>query len=332
MIVGAGRAGWAVAEALRAHDASLAITVVTGCAGDVYDKPLLSVAMARHLAPEQLIKETAAAAAARLHVRLLAHTHAIRIDAQRRQLRTTRGNLAYRDLVLAHGAQPVLPPPLSSSTCWRINHLDAYLRLRHVLAERSQEIIIIGAGLIGCELANDLALAGHRIMLLDTQAEPLARWHHQHAGAQVLQAWQALPINFIGNSQVSEITTIMQPNGERRYRVRTACGQQLEADQIIAATGLQTPSRLAQSAKLAWAQGVVVDPQTMQTSQPGIYALGDCASVAGSVNRFIEPITRQVQTLLAAICGQAAVPYENRPAVVRVKTSSCPLTLHNSPD
>jgi rubredoxin-NAD+ reductase len=65
LIVGAGRAGWQLAEALRGHDADLPITIVTACAGDVYDKPLLSVALARQIAPEKLVKETGAEAAQR---------------------------------------------------------------------------------------------------------------------------------------------------------------------------------------------------------------------------------------------------------------------------
>ena len=97
---------------------------------------------------------------------------------------------------------------------------------------------------------------------------------------------------------------------------------------MIAATGLRTPSRLAHSAGLAWDRGIVVDPDSMQSSQPAIYALGDCASVDGTVSRFIEPISRQVRTLVAALAGGAPQRYDSRPPVVRVKTSSCPLTLH----
>src|SRR3989339_1152815 len=69
LIVGAGRAGWQLAEHLRAADADVPITLVTACAGDVYDKPLLSVAMARQINPESLVRETGAAAATRLNVR-----------------------------------------------------------------------------------------------------------------------------------------------------------------------------------------------------------------------------------------------------------------------
>ncbi len=327
VIVGAGRAGWQLAENLRAADAKLPITIVTACAGDVYDKPLLSVAMARQLAPAKLVKESAADAARRLEVRLLPHTHAIRICRDTKQLRTTRGTLRYEQLVLAHGAQAALPAALPPALCWRINHLAAYLQLRAALGDANEtgpkEVLIVGAGLIGSELANDLALGGHRITLLDVQAEPLARWQAEQAGQQVLQAWQALPIRFVGGVKVAAVEKV-----GARYHLSTECGQRFVADQVIAATGLQTPSRLAQSAGLAWQNGIAVDPQTLRTSDARIHAMGDCITIDGQASRFIEPIARQARTIAAAICGCAPVPYENRPVMVRVKTTSRPLTLH----
>lgn len=326
VIVGAGRAGWTLAAALRARDAEVPITLVTACAGDVYDKPLLSVALARDLSLASLRKESGVDAAQRLNLRLLAHTHAIHIDTQRQQLRTTRGSLPYRQLVLAHGAQAKLPAHAPAEGCWRINHLDTYEKLRATLDGGSKDIAILGAGLIGSELANDLALAGHRITLLETQTQPLPAWSAHNAGAQLLQAWQALPIRFVGGIQLAQVQTLPSSTGPR-YRIHSQCGQSWEVDALIAATGLQTPSRLARSAALAWHDGIAVAAQTLQTSQPQIYALGDCISVDGRSSRFIEPIARQAQTLAAALCACTPVPYEVRPALVRVKTSSCPLTL-----
>lgn len=324
VIVGAGRAGWQMAEALRALDAQLPITLVTACAGDVYDKPLLSVAMARGLPAEALVKERGADAARRLGVRLLADTHAIHINRAQRQLRTTRGTLRYGELILAHGAQAALPAGLPAALCWRINHLGAYQKLRAALGDAPKDVLIIGAGLIGSELANDLALGGHRITLLDVQAAPLARWPEEQAGGPLLAAWQGLPIRFLGCATVNAVVR----DAQGRYRVDTACGQQIEADQVIVCSGLQTPPRLARSAGLAWQGGIAVDAATLRTSDPHIHALGDCISVNGQVSRFIEPIARQARTIAAAIAGGEAVPYEHRAAPVRVKTSSQPLTLH----
>ena len=324
LIVGAGRAGWQMAEALRALDAQLPITLVSACAGDVYDKPLLSVAMARGLPAEALVKERGADAARRLGVRLLADTHAIHINRAQRQLRTTRGTLRYGELILAHGAQAALPAGLPAALCWRINHLGAYQKLRAALGDAPKDVLIIGAGLIGSELANDLALGGHRITLLDVQAAPLARWPEEQAGGLLLAAWQGLPIRFLGCATVNAVVR----DAQGRYRVDTACGQQIEADQVIVCSGLQTPPRLARSAGLAWQGGIAVDAATLRTSDPHIHALGDCISVNGQVSRFIEPIARQARTIAAAIAGGEAVPYEHRAAPVRVKTSSQPLTLH----
>ena len=324
VIVGAGRAGWQMAEALRALDAQLPITLVSACAGDVYDKPLLSVAMARGLPAEALVKERGADAARRLGVRLLADTHAIHINRAQRQLRTTRGTLRYGELILAHGAQAALPAGLPAALCWRINHLGAYQKLRAALGDAPKDVLIIGAGLIGSELANDLALGGHRITLLDVQAAPLARWPEEQAGGRLLAAWQGLPIRFLGCATVNAVVR----DAQGRYRVDTACGQQIEADQVIVCSGLQTPPRLARSAGLAWQGGIAVDAATLRTSDPHIHALGDCISVNGQVSRFIEPIARQARTIAAAIAGGEAVHYEHRAAPVRVKTSSQPLTLH----
>lgn len=323
VIVGAGRAGWAMAQALRERDAALPITLVTRCAGDVYDKPLLSVAVARRLDDGALVRESGAAAAARLGVRLVARTEAVRICPDTRSLRTTRGVLRYDQLVLAHGAQACLPPALPAELCWRINHLDAYRRLRTVLGDAPRDVLIVGAGLIGCELANDLALGGHRITLLDQAAHPLGRWPQQQAAEPLLAAWADLNIRFVGGVQVQRLERV---NGA--LRLTTACGQRFAADQVIAAAGLATPPRLAQSAGLTWHNGIAVDATTLRTSDPRIHALGDCIAIDGQPSRYIEPIARQAQAIAAALCGTAEAPFEARAVPVRVKTTSCPLTLH----
>lgn len=323
LIVGAGRAGWQTAEALRALSPTLPITLVSRCAGDVYDKPLLSVAMARGLDDSALVRERGADAAARLGVRLLAHTDAIRICADTRTLRTTRGNLRYAQLVLAHGAQPRLPEGLAPELCWRVNHLAAYQRLRARLGAAPRELLIVGAGLIGSELANDLAIGGHRVTLLDSCAQPLARWQDLGVGGQLLAAWRDLSIRFVGGVQVRSLERL-----GGRYRLATTDGQRFAADEVIVAAGLHTPNRLARSAGLEWHNGICVTPHNLRTSVEGIHALGDCIAIEGQPSRYIEPIARQARAIAADICGAEAAPYVPRAPVVRVKTSSLPLTLH----
>ncbi len=334
VIVGAGRAGWQMAEALRARDAGLPITLVTACNGDVYDKPLLSVAMTRGLAPGKLPHETGLQAARRLGVRLMAQTQAVRIVPASRQLRTSRGTLRYRHLVLAHGAQARSLPQFPDALCWRINHLQAYARFRACLGEAPQRIAVVGAGLIGSELANDLALAGHTITLLDAAPRPLAARLTAAQSQQLLAAWRALRLRFVGGVQVSQVTEVHEvqqgASGESRAikQISTHCGQLFAVDHIVVAAGLQTPRRLADSAGLAWNNGIDVNPDTLATSVDGIHALGDCIAIDGQVSRFIEPIGRQAHTLAARILGQPAAPYRQTAVPLRIKTSSLPFTLH----
>lgn len=337
VIVGGGQAGWAVAEALRQRDAALPITLVSACTADRYDKPLLSVALARGLGPERLVAETGEAAAQRLGVRLLARTHAVHIGPRALTLTTTRGTLPFQELVLAQGAQVALPPPLSPDQCWRINHLEAYQRFRAALAGGAgnpagpRHVAVVGAGLVGCELANDLALAGHRVTLIDAHPQPLARWAAQGAGARLLAAWQGLPITFLGPARVASLV----PEGAHK-RLTLADGRQVQADHVVAATGLVGAHPLAASAGLRWEQGIAVDPQTLATSHPRIHALGDCITLDGEACRYIEPIARQAGTIAAKIVARrqgadltaCPLPYEARTAVVRLKAASCPLTLH----
>jgi rubredoxin-NAD+ reductase len=338
VIVGAGRAGWQVAQALREQDAALPITLVSACAGDVYDKPQLSVAVARGIAIDKLVRESAADAAQRLNLRLLSATHAVHIDIGTHTLRTTRGPLRFTHLVLAHGAEPALPAVLPAALVWRVNDLAAYSKLRAALQGAPRRVAIVGAGLVGCELANDLALAGHSITLLDLQTRPLAAQLPEPASERLLAAWAQLPIRFAGGLQVAGVERLPAVEGGG-LRVRTSDGESFDADLVIAATGLRTAGRLAASAGLAFdarAGGIVVDAETFATSVPRIRALGDCVVVDGRASRYIEPIGRQARAIAVAISGPAtaAAPGTDHgqtsaraAEVLRVKTSAMPITV-----
>lgn len=327
VIVGGGVSGWSVAEAIRAEDAGLPVTLVSACDGARYHKPELSIALGRGLTPEALRRETGHAAAARLGLRLMADTVAVGLSPERHSLRTTRGTLPYTHLVLAHGARPALPACLDPAMCWRVNDLAAWSMLHAELARGPRTVAVIGAGMVGCELAEDLARAGHAVTLVGADALPLPELLPEQAGRRLLAGLEGLGVRYRGQSLVAALTR--QPDG--RIALALADGTSLLAATVVAATGLVTPSRLVRSAGLAFERGIVVDPATLRTSAPDIFALGDCISLGGQPCRFIEPVARQAATIAGAILGRDHPGYAHAAPVIRLKTRSAPIALHGTP-
>ena len=324
VIVGAGTAGWTMAHAIRERDADMPIAIVTGCSGAVYDKPLLSVAMAKSIGLASMVKETGHDAARRLGVRLIPETFAIGITRESNTLRTTRGAIKYAQLILAHGAMPRTDERLPRSLCWAINDLRCYTSFREALGrpKRPQHIAIVGAGLVGCEMANDLALAGHAVVLVDVATRPLANVVTAEESAALLAAWASLPITFQGGTPIERISR----HGQKLVVDTDACIA-ISVDHVISATGLQTPSRLAESAGLDWNNGIVVAPESLATNVKNIFALGDCVSINGQAHRFIEPIAKQARVIASRITAGVQLSYAHTRPVVRIKTSSKAFTV-----
>ncbi|WP_300436574.1 FAD-dependent oxidoreductase [Zoogloea sp.] len=326
--MGAGCAGWAAAEAVRALDAHVPITMISACAGDRYHKPELSIALSRGATPDKLVREKAADAALRLGIRLLNDTVVVGLSPGLHQIRTTRGSFRYTGLVLAQGARPAVPAVLPADLCWRINDLASWSGLSQRLRGPVKHVAIVGAGMVGCELAEDFARSGHQVSLLDTQAAPLASLLPPAAAERLKHSLENLGVRFLGAVQVAAVT-----RGENgRKQIVTACGQILEADEVVAATGLVTDSRIARIAGLAYERGVVVDPATLRSSAPDVYALGDCISLNGMPCRFIEPIAHQASVLARGVLGLAAHEgYRHRPPVIRLKTRLLPVVIEGLP-
>jgi len=204
IVIGAGLAGWTTVREFRKLDTSTPVVVVTADSGDFYAKPTLSNAYAQKRSPEQLVSTPAAKMVETLNVTLMAHTRVDALDVATQSITVTHDGAArtlpYRQLVLATGAQPIRVPVQgnASDQVQSINSLDDFTAFHSALsphavsAEGSQNasktVVIMGAGLIGCEFANDLAGAGHTVHVADPSARPLAALLPAAAGEQLAQA------------------------------------------------------------------------------------------------------------------------------------------------
>ncbi len=342
VVVGAGTAGWSVARALREAGCGLPVTIVTACDGALYPKPSLSIALARGLAPAALVERPGPALAAELGVRLLAHAWAVELDLRRRRLTTTRGTLRFTHLVLATGGRARRPalPGAGAARLFAVNDLAGYARLREAFdaarvraaAEgRPPRLAIVGAGLVGCELADDFAGAGAEVALLEARALPLADRLDAPTATRLRDALRGRGVRFHGGATVQEVVV---PAGAAADDPRIglvwrdlAGGSAAGAfDLGLVAVGVEPETRLARRAGLAVRAGIVVDEATLACAAERVWALGDCAEVDGRVGGTVEPILRQARTIAGAIAGRPE-RYLARDPVWVVKTACLPLTV-----
>jgi rubredoxin-NAD+ reductase len=336
IIVGAGLAGYTVARELRKLDKLTPLVIVTADDGDFYSKPMLSNAFAQGKSSEQLVNQSAAQMEAQLNARILTGTRVRAIEAIQKTLYTDSQTLAYDKLVIAAGAQPIrlAIDGDAADQVLSVNHLSDYAvfrtRLALVASARPPRIAILGAGLIGCEFANDLASAGYTVSIIDPNPSPLSA-----LAAPALSSGlrDALVSNGVA-LRLGTTATSVEHHADALL-VTLADNTTLEVDIVLSAVGLRPDLTLAQSAQLKTNRGIVVD-QFGATSAADVYALGDCAEYTtpgtGSTRTlpYIAPLMVAARAIARTLTGQPTAIALN-PAPVIVKTPCYPLALMPPP-
>ncbi|WP_420847235.1 FAD-dependent oxidoreductase [Metapseudomonas resinovorans] len=320
VIIGSGHAGYGLAQELRKANPQLDIRVLTQETGHIYSKPALSIALAQGRSAEALATESPLALERRLGIRIYTHCRVERIDTQARRLHTSLGEMEYGQLVLASGASPVrLPIEGRAEALLSVNNLQDYREFRERLAG-VRRVAILGDGLIGCEFANDLASSGYQVRVIGLGAWPMERLLPESAGLQLQEALSALGVQWNLRTTLQRIE-----QGADGYQLSLADGQRFEADLVLSAVGLRPNLELALEAGLACGRGIKVD-EHLQTSQPGVYALGDCIEINGQLLPYLAPINEGIRALAKTLLGQPSlVSYPLAP--VTVKTPAAPLCL-----
>ncbi len=322
VIVGSGVAGWQVAAQLRAYDPKRSIHLLTADNGAFYRKPLLSMALRQSQKPEDLMDCSGEVQAEKHQVQLYANIRAIALKVKEKRLMTAKGAVPYGQLVLALGAQQrrLAVAGDACDSIMRINDLASYRLFREKLSAENR-VLIVGGGLIGVELAEDLSAAGYSVLLLDRSAEPLSNLLPKELSLHFKQHLQEKGIEFLGE------TTLVALNSEQdAYLAELSTGQKVKVNLVISALGLLPNIDLAKKAGLAVGRGIQVRSQDLRSSDEHIFALGDCAEVEGVVYQYIEPILRQAETIAASLCGQVR-PFVAKPLAIRVKTNHLPLII-----
>lgn len=324
VVIGSGLAGYGLVRELRRKDESVSITVLTADGGEGYSKPMISTGYTKDLNADKLAAQSAEELAEQLNVTVRTRTRVASIDTQAQVVQLEGGEaLSYSELVLALGAELIRPPigGDAAEDVLGVNDLDDYRRFQDLLAAKgAKKVAIIGAGLIGCEFTNDLLNGGFKVESVDPMGWCLPTLLPERSGRAVQAALEEKGATF----HFGPLATEVNRAGDG-YAVTLNNGDTIEADAVLCAVGVKPRTGLASDAGIEVNRGIVTDRQ-LRTNAPNVFAMGDCAEVAGHVLVYVAPLMAAARALAATLAGEATdVSYPAMP--VAIKTPACPVVV-----
>lgn len=311
VIVGGGVAGNMAAETLRREGYAGPVTIFSADATLPCDRPNLSKGYLAGSADDEsnLLRSEDFYREQEIDVRLNARV--ARIDVQKREIELADGSRAgFGALILATGADPVRLP-VAGSDLPHVHYLRTLADSRAIVAaaQSATRALIIGASFIGLEVASSLRARGLAVDVVGREAIPMEQILGADVGAFLRAMHEDHGVTFHLGRTVSAI---------ENSSVRLDSGETIAADLVVIGIGVRPALALAEEAGLDVDHGVLVN-EYLETSAPGIFAVGDIAAwpdpLTGErirVEHFVVA-ERQAQTAARNLLGRReafdAVPF-----------------------
>jgi rubredoxin---NAD+ reductase len=318
VIIGSGLAGFNLIREIRKLDQMIPVTLVTQEPGYFYSKPMLSTAIAGNKSAEQLVSTPAENMAEQLQIRILSKTSVTAIHPDEQLLTTSSGSIPYSKLVLALGADQISLALTGNAAheVMTVNDLEDYAVFRQAIAGKKR-VAIIGAGLIGCEFANDLVMGSYAVDVVDLAPHALGRLLPEPAAFALQEKLSEAGVRWHFGTTINAIERV----GEL-LSIKLQNGTVIECDVVLSAVGLKPRLALAQATGIDTGIGIQVN-RHLETNIKNIYSLGDCAEVNGLVLPYVMPIMQAARALAPNLLGQETVlSYPAMP--IMVKTPALP--------
>ncbi len=307
IIIGSGIAGISFAEKYRALSPDDDITIITRENDGYYSRPLLSRGFSKNNIEQSIILKTFERIRAD-NISVIGGTEVTMINRIDNTVKITGSDqekfLQYDKLIIATGSSAFIPPPLRaySELFFCLNSLadlKAIRRFRLGLLNqnRKPDWAIIGGGLIGCEVASDLAVSGDRVTLFHAMDRLMERQLVPEDSALLLEVLQNSGVEVLLNQNVHSFA-----KQENKVCVNTEVTTDFDA--LIVSCGFKPRTELAELAGLERGRGIKVN-DCLQTTDTAIYALGDVAELPnGKIYAFIIPIRSQAHWLAGFLAGR----------------------------
>ena len=305
IIIGSGVAGVSFAEKYRSFSTDDEITLITRENDGYYYRPLLSRGFSKDDIEQTIILKTFDKLRAG-NITVISDVELTTINRSNKTvvISSQESSLQYDKLILATGSAAFIPPPIKpyDKLFFCLNSLADLKALRKFRSEiasqkRQPDWAIIGGGLIGCEVASDLAVSGDKVALFHAMDRLMERQLVVEDSALLLEVLQKSGVKVLLNQDVKGFS-------KQDNKVCVDTNVTTEFDALIVSCGFKPRTELAALAGLEVDRGIKVN-QSMQTSDESIYALGDVAELPnGKLYAFILPIRSQAHWLAGFIAGQ----------------------------
>ena len=231
----------------------------------------------------------------------------LEIDRERREVITAEGSFPYDQLVLASGSYPFVPPIEGAEGDSRLVYRTlADLDTIQAAAKSARRGVVVGGGLLGLEAANALKSLGLEAHVVEFAPRLMPVQLDDHGGLALKAQIEALGVSV----HLSRGTQSITAGSEYRYRMNFAGDEFLETDLIVFSAGIRPQDAIAKQCGLELGPrgGVAIDSQC-RTSDPAIFAIGECAAWNGGIFGLVAPGYQMARSVATQLCGEDSEPF-----------------------
>ena len=243
------------------------------------------------------------------------------IDRHRRRVAAADGTEAsYDHLLLATGSDPIVLPIPGSGLPGVVSFRDIGDVKRMVeISERHKNAVVIGGGLLGLEAASGLKKRGMNVTVVHLVDSLMERQLDAAAGALLRRSLESRGLAFVMPTEAAEIL-----GAGRAETVRLKDGRELPADLVVMAVGIRPNVALARAVGIHCERGIVVN-DTLQTFDPRVYAVGECAQHRGRTYGLVAPLFEQAKTCANHLALVGHARYEGSAVSTKLKVTGIDL-------
>ena len=318
VIVGSGPVGTRATQELARIAPRIPLVIFGNEPHLPYNRVRLSSLLAGELDWSGLVAGQELPAAANVTARL--NCGVTQIDRERRMVRDATGRAQpYWKLILATGSRPLIPdiPGIGQGHVYVFRDLRDAERLC-ARRMRSRRTAVIGGGLLGLEAARAMQRFNTEVCVVEHSARLMPRQLDDAGAARLLEHVRAIGIEAVLGDPVRQVLGSGAVTG-----LKLRSGREIECDTLIVAAGIRPNVELAAAAGLAVGRGVRVN-DFLQTSDPDIYAIGECAEHDGEVWGLIAPGLEQAAIAAHNATG-AGSRYRGSSVATRLKVLDLPV-------